>query len=73
MASILLGTAAVAGTAMAARMGLRAAAKNGAKLSPLMAALAGQKRIGDEWIKGGFQGKMDKKEAVQILGLKSVI
>lgn len=70
MASILMGTAAVAGTFMAARMSLRAAAKNGAKLSPMMAALAGQKRVGDEWIKGGFQGRMDRKEAAQILGLK---
>ena len=70
MATVILGASALLGTAMAARMGLRAAAKNGAKLSPMMAALAGQKRVGDEWIKGGFQGKMDRKEAVQILGLK---
>lgn len=25
---------------------------------------------GGKWIKGGFQGKMDKKEAAQILGLR---
>ncbi|ORY88869.1 hypothetical protein BCR35DRAFT_301224 [Leucosporidium creatinivorum] len=70
MASVLLGASALFGTAVAARMGLRAAAKNGAKLSPMMAALAGQKRVGDEWIKGGFQGRMDRKEAAQILGIK---
>lgn len=70
MATVLLGASALFGTAVAARMGLRAAAKNGAKLSPMMAALAGQKRVGDEWIKGGFQGRMDRKEAAQILGLK---
>lgn len=70
MSSVLLGTAALVGAATAARMSLRAAAKNGAKLSPMMAAIAGQKRAGDEWLKGGFQNKMDRKEAVQILGLK---
>lgn len=25
---------------------------------------------GGKWIKGGFQSKMDKKEAAQILGLR---
>jgi DnaJ homolog subfamily C member 19 len=26
----------------------------------------------DQWVKGGFQGKMDRKEALAILGLKYV-
>ena len=26
----------------------------------------------DKWVKGGFQSKMDRKEAVQILGLRYV-
>jgi uncharacterized membrane protein YgdD (TMEM256/DUF423 family) len=26
----------------------------------------------EEWVKGGFKAKMDKKEALAILGLKSV-
>lgn len=30
----------------------------------------GGKRAADEWVKGGFQAKMDRKEALQILGLK---
>ena len=70
MSSLILGGAALVGVATAARMSLRAAAKNGAKLSPMMAALAGQRKPGDEWLKGGFQQKMDRKEAVQILGLR---
>ena len=27
---------------------------------------------GGKWIKGGFQSKMDRKEAIQILGLRYV-
>ncbi|KDE04495.1 hypothetical protein MVLG_05061 [Microbotryum lychnidis-dioicae p1A1 Lamole] len=70
MASVLVGAGALLGIGVAARASLRSAAKNGAKLSPLMAAIAGQKKAGDEWVKGGFQGKMDRKEAAQILGLR---
>ncbi|KAM0788420.1 mitochondrial import inner membrane translocase subunit TIM14 [Microbotryomycetes sp. NB124-2] len=70
MSSLVFGTAALVGVATAARMSLRAAAKNGAKLSPLMQAIAGQKAAGDEWVKGGFQHRMDRKEAAQILGLR---
>lgn len=70
MASILAASAALLIGGTAARMGLRTMAKNGTRLSPMLSAFAGQKAVGDEWIKGGFQGKMDKKEAVQILGLK---
>lgn len=27
----------------------------------------------EQWVRGGFQQKMDRKEALQILGLRSVI
>jgi len=27
---------------------------------------------GGKWVKGGFQAKMDRKEAIQILGLRCV-
>ncbi|KAL8279891.1 hypothetical protein RQP46_007741 [Phenoliferia psychrophenolica] len=70
MASILLATGALLAGGTAARMGLRTMARNGAQLNPFLAALAGQKAVGDQWIKGGFQGRMDKKEAAEILGLK---
>lgn len=70
MASILLATGALLGAGTAARIGLRSMAKNGAVLNPFLAAIAGQKAVGDQWVKGGFQGRMDKKEAVEILGLK---
>ena len=45
-------------------------AKSGTVLSPFFAAVAGQKAVSDQWLKGGFQGRMDRKEAVEILGLK---
>ncbi|KAM0749794.1 hypothetical protein T439DRAFT_326685 [Meredithblackwellia eburnea MCA 4105] len=70
MTSILLGAGALLAGGTALRMGLRASAARGAQLNPFLAALAGQKRVGDEWIKGGFQAKMDRKEAAEILGLK---
>lgn len=66
------------------RTGLRSAARNGAKLSPLMQKIAGQtgpagpsSRFGkapngQEWVMGGFQARMDKREASQILGLRLV-
>jgi len=28
------------------------------------------RRAAEEWVKGGFKAKMDRKEAIQILGLK---
>lgn len=28
------------------------------------------KRAADQWVKGGFKAKMDRKEAIAILGLK---
>lgn len=70
MASILLGAGALFAAGTAARMTARSMAKQGKTLSPFMAALAGQKSGSDQWVKGGFQGRMDRKEAAQILGLK---
>ncbi len=29
--------------------------------------------VADQWVKGGFKAKMDRKEALAILGLKCVI
>lgn len=70
MASVLLAGAGLLAAGTMARASLRAAAKNGAKLSPLMAAIAGQRAAADNWVKGGFQTKMDRKEAAEILGIK---
>ncbi|KAG6332526.1 hypothetical protein ID866_6563 [Astraeus odoratus] len=48
-------------------------------LSAVTAALVGRhlvrsgaigKRAADQWVKGGFKAKMDRKEAIAILGLK---
>ncbi|KAI6006631.1 hypothetical protein F5J12DRAFT_831948 [Pisolithus orientalis] len=48
-------------------------------LGAITAALVGRhlvrsgvigKRAADEWVKGGFKAKMDRREAVAILGLK---
>jgi DnaJ family protein C protein 19 len=30
----------------------------------------GGKRVAEQWVRGGFRSKMDRKEAVAILGLK---
>lgn len=30
------------------------------------------KNAGGKWVKGGFQARMDRKEAIQILGLRYV-
>lgn len=45
----------------------------------IAAALAGRHFIrnagrgaADQWVKGGFKAKMDRKEAIAILGLKCV-
>lgn len=32
----------------------------------------GGKKAAEEWAKGGFRAKMDRKEAIAILGLKCV-
>jgi len=46
----------------------------------IAAALAGRALIrrgaqagGEQWVKGGFRGKMDRAEAIQILGLRCVL
>ncbi|KAI5989423.1 hypothetical protein F5J12DRAFT_774474 [Pisolithus orientalis] len=48
-------------------------------LGAITAALVGRhlvrsgvigKRAADEWVKGGFKAKMDRREAIAILGLK---
>lgn len=72
MASLLAGTAAFAALGLGARYSLRSAARNGARLNPLLAAIAGTEGKGgaQEWVKGGFQAKMDRKEAAEILGLR---
>lgn len=43
----------------------------------IAAAIAGRSllrrgagRAAEEWVKGGFKAKMDRKEAIEILGLK---
>lgn len=72
MASLIIAGAALLAGGTAARIGLRSMAKSGTVLSPFFAAVAGQKAVSDQWLKGGFQGRMDRKEAVEILGLKCV-
>jgi len=31
------------------------------------------KGAAEDWVKGGFRAKMDRKEAIQVLGLKCVV
>ena len=38
----------------------------------IKSGVIGGKRGADQWIRGGFKAKMDRKEAIQILGLKCV-
>ncbi|KAH9466815.1 hypothetical protein MJO28_000579 [Puccinia striiformis f. sp. tritici] len=58
------------------RYSLRTARSKGQVLSPMMNMIAGKpraKKIGEltgDWHIGGFQAKMDRKEAKDILGLK---
>ncbi|GAA5852538.1 hypothetical protein JCM8547_002536 [Rhodosporidiobolus lusitaniae] len=71
MASLLAATGAAAVLGVGLRYSLRSAARNGARLGPVMAMIAGQNPTGkEEWAKGGFQPKMDRAEAVSILGLR---
>ncbi|KAI5481149.1 DnaJ family protein [Pseudohyphozyma bogoriensis] len=70
MASIAIAAGALLAGGTAARIGLRSLARSGTQLPPVLAAIAGQKSVGSEWIKGGFNPKMDRKEAAEILGLK---
>ena len=41
--------------------------------SLLRGGLLGGKNAAEQWVKGGFKAKMDRKEAVAILGLKYVV
>jgi hypothetical protein len=78
MATLLVGTAFVGLTAMFVRGSLKQAAQNGRVLGPLAARFAGLPagpagatgQLSGNWTVGGFQQKMDKSEATQILGLK---
>lgn len=62
----------------ALRMSLRSARAQGRTLSPFLNAIAGAPKapkIGElkgDWAIGGFQAKMDRKEAKDVLGLKYV-
>lgn len=38
--------------------------------SMLRRGMLGGKAAADQWVKGGFKAKMDRKEAIEILGLK---
>jgi len=49
-------------------LGAIAAALTGRHL--LKTGVIGGLRSGDQWAKGGFKAKMDRKEAIAILGLK---
>ncbi|KAI0322759.1 hypothetical protein OF83DRAFT_1048494 [Amylostereum chailletii] len=49
-------------------VGAIAAALTGRHL--IKTGVIGGKRAADEWVKGGFRAKMDRKEAIAILGLK---
>ena len=40
--------------------------------SMLRRGLIGGKGTAEQWIKGGFKAKMDRREAIEILGLKCV-
>lgn len=70
MATLIIAASALLAGGTAARMGLRSMARNGTRLPPFLSAVAGQTSAADTWAKGGFQGKMDRKEASEILGLK---
>ena len=74
----LMGLLAVAGAGLTGRMILRQSAQAGRLRSPLLLKLAGvsqpgQAPLGKEWAIGGFQNKMDKHEAADILGLKYAV
>ncbi|GAA5820786.1 hypothetical protein JCM3770_000993 [Rhodotorula araucariae] len=71
MATLAALAAGVVGTGLTLRYSLRSAARNGARLGPLLQAIAGQQGAAkDQWVKGGFAPRMDRKEAVEILGLR---
>lgn len=53
-------------------LGVGAIAAAIAGRSMLRRGLLGGKGAAEQWAKGGFEAKMDRKEAIAILGLKSV-
>lgn len=53
-------------------VGAVAAAVFGRSLLRSGALKIGAKSAQDQWVKGGFRGKMDRTEAIDILGLKCV-
>ncbi|EIN09739.1 hypothetical protein PUNSTDRAFT_101657 [Punctularia strigosozonata HHB-11173 SS5] len=55
-------------TAVVVGLGAIAAGLVGRQL--VKSGAIGGKRAAEEWVKGGFKAKMDRKEAIAILGLK---
>ena len=53
-------------------LGVGAIAAAVAGRSLMRRGLLGGKSAAEQWVKGGFKGKMDRKEAIAILGLKYV-
>ena len=53
-------------------VGVGAIAAAVAGRSLLRSGLLGGKNAAEQWVKGGFKAKMDRKEAIAILGLKYV-
>lgn len=53
-------------------IGVGAIAAAVAGRSLMRRGLLGGKNAAEQWVKGGFKAKMDRKEALQILGLKYV-
>ena len=51
-------------------VGAIAAALTGRHLLRTGALGLGGKAASDQWVKGGFKAKMDRREAIDILGLK---
>lgn len=51
-------------------IGVGAIAAAVAGRSLMRRGLLGGKNAAEQWVKGGFKAKMDRKEALQILGLK---
>lgn len=54
-------------SALAVGLGILGAGFGGRVLYQMMRGARGG---ADKWVKGGFKGKMDKAEAIQILGLR---
>ena len=53
-------------------IGVGAIAAAVAGRSLMRRGLLGGKNAAEQWVKGGFKAKMDRKEAIAILGLKQV-